>query len=42
MGIGRSRSPGRPGLRRQCSCDLRAADGPGAPGSPVESMPGVP
>ena len=26
----------------QCSCDLRAADGPGAPGSPVESMPGVP
>ena len=26
----------------QCSCDLRAADVPGALGSPVESMPGVP
>ena len=26
----------------QCSCDLRAVDGPGAPGSPVESLPGLP
>ena len=26
----------------QCSCDLRAIDGSSTPGSPVESLPGLP